>query len=139
MEKQKKTSHSEDADNIVRRYIENQDPAQEDIQHEFTEAQTASRQQSPNFFEQPPILEEQGRLSGGDLDASSDVGYSGEETVGGSHSTPDQDNVDELGETTGLTFEDVEELRGEKVSDRDINRWELNPASSEDYEERNRS
>ena len=58
--------------------------------------------------------------------------------MGGSHSMPDQDSVDELGELTGLTFGDFEEIRGEKVSDRDNNRWELDPASSEDYEERKR-
>ncbi|HBP86480.1 MAG TPA: hypothetical protein DD706_02150, partial [Nitrospiraceae bacterium] len=55
---------------------------------------------------------------------------------GGSNPTPDQDNVDELGAAVGLTFEDSEELGGAKVYDRDIYRWELDPASSEDYEER---
>ena len=37
----------------------------------------------------------------------------------------------------GLTYEDAEPLHtDEKVAMRDANRWELNPASSEDYEER---
>ena len=44
-------------------------------------------------------------LSAGDLDAKWDVGDSGEETVGGSAPTPDQDNVDEIGEAVGLEFQ----------------------------------
>ena len=64
------------------------------------------------------------------------AGSSGDEAVWGSNPTPDQDTVDELGETAGLTFEDSEELAGEKVYDRDTHRWKLDPASSEDYAER---
>ncbi len=75
-------------------------------------------------------------LSGGDVDADW-AGDSGEETVGGSAPTPDQDEVDQLGEAAGLTYEDDEPLRsGEKVEDRDRKRWELDPASSDDYNER---
>src|SRR5512134_3995785 len=48
-------------------------------------------------------------LSGGDLDAAwEDSIQSGEESVGGSVSTPDQDVVDELGEAAGLTYDDNE-------------------------------
>lgn len=76
-------------------------------------------------------------VSGGDIDADwarSDVG---EETVGGSNPTPDQDVVDELGEAVGLTYEDNEPLHTtEKVEERDRKRWELDPASSEDYNAR---
>ena len=61
----------------------------------------------------------------------------GEETVGGSVPTPDQDIVDELGEAVGLTYEDDEPLHGEeKIRERDRNRWELDPESaSEDEDE----
>jgi hypothetical protein len=73
-------------------------------------------------------------LSGGDIDAdwgSADV--AGEETVGGSAPTPDQDIVDELGQAAGLTYEDDEPLNGEeKLLKRDRNRWELDPESAED-------
>jgi len=76
-------------------------------------------------------------LSGGDLDAAWDVGESGEETVGGSAPTPDQDNVDEIGEAVGLEYQDEEPLEiEEKLEKRDTQRWELDPASSEDYVER---
>ncbi|HET6595138.1 MAG TPA: DUF6335 family protein [Anaerolineales bacterium] len=76
-------------------------------------------------------------LSGGDLDASWQMAnQGGEETVGGSVSTPDQDVVEELGQAAGLTYEDDEPLNYDaKVLDRDRNRWELNAASSLDEDE----
>jgi hypothetical protein len=76
-------------------------------------------------------------ISGGDLDASwQTANAAGEETVGGSTPTPDQDVVDELGAAAGLTYEDDEPLDSDaKILDRDRNRWELNPASVEDEEE----
>lgn len=76
-------------------------------------------------------------LSGGDVDAAWDDSIvSGEESVGGSAPTPDQDIVDELGEAAGLTYSDDEPLDSDKkVLDRDRNRWELNPESADDGEE----
>lgn len=78
-------------------------------------------------------------LAAGDLDAAWDAGDVGDESVGGTMPTPDQDNVDALGEAAGVAYQDDEPLAlGEKVEDRDLRRWELDPASSEDYEERAR-
>jgi hypothetical protein len=76
-------------------------------------------------------------ISGGDLDASWQTGnVAGEEAVGGSAPTPDQDRVDELGAAAGLVYRDDEPLNSDaKILDRDRNRWELNPASAEDEEE----
>lgn len=76
-------------------------------------------------------------LSGGDVDAAwEDSVVSGEESVGGTVKTPDQDVVDELGEAVGLTYEDDEPLNyDKKVLDRDRQRWELDPASMDDNEE----
>jgi len=77
------------------------------------------------------------KLSGGDLDAAWDLADAGEETVGGSSPTPDQDVVDQLGEAVGLIYADNEPLdTEEKIAKRDCRRWELNPASSEDYKTR---
>jgi len=75
-------------------------------------------------------------LTGGDLDASwQTANQSGEETVGGSVSTPDQDVVDDLGQAAGLVYRDSEPLDYDaKVLDRDRNRWELNSASVLDQE-----
>jgi hypothetical protein len=73
-------------------------------------------------------------LSGGDIDADWEGADVGDETVGGSAATPNQDVVEELGEAVGLTYQDNEPLHTEgKLQDRDRNRWELDPASSEDY------
>jgi hypothetical protein len=77
-------------------------------------------------------------LSGGDIDARwEDAESGGDETVGGSTATPGQNDVDEMGKAMGLTYADTEELKiGEKRGSRDKNRWELDPASSEDYADR---
>ena len=79
-------------------------------------------------------------LSGGDLDADwARAESSGEEAVGGSEPTPDQDVVDELGRAAGVTYAADEPLRPEeKEAERDDDRWELDPASAEDYDERMR-
>ena len=76
-------------------------------------------------------------LSGGDVDAAwEDSVQAGEESVGGSAPTPDQDIVDDIGEAAGLTYRDDEPLDSDKkVLDRDRNRWELNPESADDDEE----
>ncbi len=78
-------------------------------------------------------------ISGGDIDAAWDQSdVSGEETVGGSNPTPDQDIVEDLGKAAGLTYQDNEPLdTTEKVTERDRHRWELEPESSEDFDERN--
>ena len=78
-------------------------------------------------------------LAGGDVDAASDQPGGGDESVGGSTPTPDQDVVDELGRAAGVTYAADEPLRPEeKEAERDDERWELDPASAEDYEERMR-
>ena len=76
-------------------------------------------------------------LSGGDVDAAwEDSVAAGEESVGGSVLTPDQDNVDELGEGAGITYQDDEPLNSDKkILERDRHRWELNPASADDQDE----
>jgi hypothetical protein len=76
-------------------------------------------------------------LSAGDIDADWARADIGDETVGGSAPTPGQDIVERLGEAVGLTYEDNEPLQPtEKVRERDRHRWELDPASSEDYIDR---
>jgi len=76
-------------------------------------------------------------LSGGDIDADWEGADVGDETVGGSAATPNQDVVEELGEAVGLTYQDNEPLHSEqKLQGRDRKRWELDPASSDDYFDR---
>ncbi len=77
-------------------------------------------------------------LSGGDVDAAWDqADVDGEEAVGGTVATPDQDVVDELGAAVGLEMADQEYVHTNEVLEtRDSRRWELDPTSSEDYQER---
>jgi len=77
-------------------------------------------------------------VTGGDPDVRwEEAQFSGEETPVGSTPTPDQSEVDLLGRAMGVTYNDDEELKvGEKEQSRDEHRWELDPASSEDYQDR---
>lgn len=77
-------------------------------------------------------------LSGGDIDARwEDAESGGDETVGGSTATPGRNDLDAIGEAIGVTYADGEVLKvGEKEARRDQQRWELDPASSEDFVER---
>ena len=79
-------------------------------------------------------------LTGGDVDANWEDAYSvGDEAPGGDNPTPDQDRVDDIGKALGVEYQDNEELRAsDKIADRDRHRWELDPASSEDYRDRDR-
>ena len=77
-------------------------------------------------------------VTGGDLDAQIESAqFSGDESAVSSMTTPDQNDVDNIGRAMGVTYQENEELKvGEKEESRDRNRWELDPASSEDYQER---
>jgi len=77
-------------------------------------------------------------LTGGDVDADWENAYfSGDEAPGGDNPTPDSDVVDDIGRALGVEYQDNEELQGsEKVTERDTHRWELDPASSDDYKDR---
>jgi len=79
-------------------------------------------------------------LMAGDVDIDVQRAHlAGDETPGGENPTPDQDVVDLIGRSLGVEYDDAEELRGaDKIADRDKHRWELDPASSEDYRDRGR-
>jgi Family of unknown function (DUF6335) len=109
----------------------------EEVQDEFAQAQRLAaggdqlRRELNQHHSRTP------ELSGGDVDADWAGADVGDETVGGSAPTPDQDIVEELGIAVGLTYEDNEPLHpGDKVEQRDRKRWEMDPASSEDYGKR---
>jgi hypothetical protein len=77
-------------------------------------------------------------INAGDVDVDvEDAYFSGDEAPGGDNPTPDQEVVDEIGKALGVEYQDSEELRAsDKVAARDKHRWELDPASAEDYRER---
>jgi len=77
-------------------------------------------------------------ITAGDVDADyANAYFSGDEAPGGDNPTPDQEVVDDIGKALGIEYNDAEELKSsDKVAERDRHRWELNPASSDDYRER---
>ena len=76
-------------------------------------------------------------MTGGDVDADWEDAYAvGDEAPGGDNPTPDQDRVDDIGRALGIEYQDNEELKAaDKIIERDRHRWELDPASAEDYKE----
>jgi len=77
-------------------------------------------------------------ITAGDVDANWENAYfSGDEAPGGDNPTPDQEVVEDIGKALGVEYQDNEELRSsDKIIERDKHRWELDPASAEDYKDR---
>jgi len=77
-------------------------------------------------------------ITGGDLDVNvEDAYFTGDEAPGGDNPSPDLEVVDDIGKALGVQYGDSEELRGsDKVTERDKHRWEMDPASAEDYKDR---
>jgi hypothetical protein len=126
--------------NRERRIVRDEDivptpPSSLDLDRSASAARSGRRELSEKFHEH---TETSPAITGGDIDADWESAYSvGDEAPGGDNPTPDQDIVDDIGRAIGVQYEDNEELKGEKkISDRDRKRWELDPASSEDYEDR---
>ena len=120
-----------DANDVIREYVESADTNDEVNQTNMEWYEQAN---------QDTIIPPDAVLAGGDIDAAWDQAAAGEETVGGTTPTPDQDIVDEIGRAVGVEYEDAEPLHTtEKLERRDEQRWELHPASSEDFTERNQN
>lgn len=86
------------------------------------------RQEEPPASSPPPRPATGPRLSGGDVDADwARAESSGEETVGGSVATPDQDVVDEIGSALGVEQGSEAEMTtsDEILRRRDRFRWHL--------------
>ena len=115
----------------------NRDGIDDDLEPPIPDVSAGSRKLSERLREHTDTSP---ALSGGDIDARwEDADGSGEESVAGSAPTPGQNDVQEMGEAIGVTYQDNEELKvGEKERSRDKKRWELDPASSDDYQDRAR-
>ncbi|HEY4642563.1 MAG TPA: DUF6335 family protein [Thermoanaerobaculia bacterium] len=79
-------------------------------------------------------------VTGGDLDAQwESAQFSGDESAISSMPTPENNDTGDIGRSIGIEYADDEELKvGEKERERDRRRWELDPASSDDYQDRTR-
>lgn len=115
----KKQPEVRDAGQVIRDYYEG-GTEEAAFREDGTEPVSSVRDSHCSTTGRSPVL------SGGDVEAADE-----------SDPTPDQDIVEEIGKAVGINYEDTEPLKfGEKVAGRDQRRWELDPASSEDYEER---
>lgn len=75
-------------------------------------------------------------LSAGDMDSTWDDAND-EEAGSGTTSTPDENVVDEVGGSVGVSYSDSEPLNtNEKLEQRDDNRWDMNPASDPEFQDR---
>ena len=110
-------------------------PSSLDLDRTASAARTGRRELSRRLDEH---TETGPALTAGDVDADWESAYSvGDEAPGGDNPTPDQDVVDDIGKAVGVQYEDNEELKGDaKIAKRDKHRWELDPASAEDYDDR---
>jgi hypothetical protein len=125
------------------------DPAaDEDVEEPLVETPTSFNLDLRRARNLPGTIEERDdvdpnsveALTAGDRDVAPESAATvGDETPGGDNPTPDMDVVDLIGRSLGVEYEDSEELKGaEKIAERDRRRWELDPASSEDYRDRKR-
>ena len=115
----------------------NRDGIDDNLEPEIPDVSAGSRKLAERLREHTdtdPVL------SGGDIDARwEDADSTGDEAVAGSMATPEQNDTEDLGRAVGIEYNENEELKvGEKERSRDKHRWELDPASSEDYQDRAR-
>ncbi|MEH2139883.1 DUF6335 family protein [Nostoc sp.] len=117
-----------------------------DLPQELTESYGTGVKELPGYNiggrsmkeERGEYTETSPKLTGGDVDAYwQDADAVGDEAVGGSTATPDQNVTEELEAAVGLEMDDSEFLHTNDIlEDRDGDRWELDPKSSEDYQDR---
>jgi len=122
----------------ARRTLDDRDPhdtppSSLDMERRGTAARTGRAETAENIREHHGMDD----VTGGDPDVDiEDAYFAGEEAPGGDNPTPDQDIVEDIGKALGVTYNDNEELKGaDKLVERDKHRWELDPASAEDYTE----
>jgi len=124
----------------------NEEIKSDDLPQEITESYGTGVKDLPGYNiggrsireERREYTETSPELTGGDVDAYwQDADAVGDEAVGGTAPTPDQNVVEELGTAVGVEMNDYAFLRTNDILEhRDDTRWELDPKSSEDYEER---
>ncbi len=118
----------------------------EDLQQEITESYGTGVKDIPGYNIGGRTLQERRHeytqtspeLTGGDVDAYwQNADSVGDEAVGGTAPTPDQNVTEEIEAAVGLEMNDNELLHTQDILEhRDDARWELDPTSAEDYQER---
>ena len=124
----------------------NQEVNSEDLSAEITQSYGTGVKDLPGYNVGGRSLRQRKRqythtspeITGGDVDAYwQQEDTVGDEAVGGTAPTPDQSVTDDLGQAVGLLMNDGDFLHTEDILERrDHSRWELDPMSSDDYQER---
>lgn len=117
-----------------------------DLPQEITESYGTGVKEEPGFNIGGRTMRDEAKeytftnpdLTGGDIDASwQEAAAVGDEAVGGTVATPDQNVTEDLEKAVGLEMDDRASLRTQDILEqRDDRRWELDPVSSEDYQVR---
>lgn len=125
---------------------QNQEVNSEDLSAEITQSYGTGVKDLPGYNVGGRSLRQRKRqythtspeITGGDVDAYwQQEDTVGDEAVGGTAPTPDQSVTDDLGQAVGLLMNDGDFLHTEDILERrDHSRWELDPMSSDDYQER---
>lgn len=125
---------------------QNQEVNSEDLSAEITQSYGTGVKDLPGYNIGGRSLRQRKRqythtspeITGGDVDAYwQQEDTVGDEAVGGTAPTPDQSVTDDLGQAVGLPMNDGDFLHTEDILERrDHSRWELDPMSSDDYQER---
>jgi hypothetical protein len=110
-------------------------PSSLDMQRHGSAVRTGRAEMAEHLLEHAGLTP---AITAGDVDVDvEDAYFTGDESPGGDNPTPDQDVVDDIGKALGVQYDDNEELKAsDKITERDRHRWEMDPASSEDYKDR---
>jgi len=97
-------------------------PSSLDLNRDATAARSGRRQISESKRQHNKMSS----VAAGDADTDMESAYfSGDGAPGGDNTTPDQNDVDDIGQAIGVKYNDNEELRGgDEVVERDRHRWE---------------
>ncbi|ALF54546.1 hypothetical protein ACX27_19555 [Nostoc piscinale CENA21] len=115
----------------------------EDLPQEITESYGTGVKDLPGYNIGERSLDQSTPEYPDSPEVTSEDGYTywqdtvGDEAVGGTVAVPEQDVTEEIEAAVGLEMDDRAFLRtNEILEQRDDRRWELDPKSSEDYQER---
>jgi hypothetical protein len=118
----------------------------DDLEQEITESYGTGVKEIPGYNIGGRTMRQRERqythtspeITGGDVDAYwQEEDTVGDEAVGGTAPTPDQNVTDDLGAAVGLPMSDQAFLHTHDILERrDDSRWELDPMSADDYQER---
>lgn len=120
----------------LQRHAGNEEPIDEQVRESFAQDQMLDQGSSLLKRRRKEHTDQSPELLGGDSDSTWDDA-DGEAAGGGAESTTDENEIDDVGDAAGISYSDTEPLHtGDKLERREHDRWELDPASDPDFQER---